>query len=750
MENQGAVSAEELVRGSEMVEDKSGKFGDDAVFRARKEKLKGFFTKNYNWVVYLLLAVIVFISVKIRTRNLGLLKDITTGTWTLGPDLDPFLFLRWAKYIVENGSLFAVDIMRYVPVGYSIKRELLLHPYMIAWFHNIASIFGSESVTQSAVIYPVFFFAITVIAFFFLVRKVFVDHLGRKRSNVIALVASFLLTVAPSLLPRTIAGIPEKESAAFFFLFAAFYFFLSAWKERKSRKSYILALLAGVFTAGMALVWGGFAYIFLTITIMIMIAFLLGHTDKHKFYVVLIWLASSFALMIPFTERYTIENLLTSTSTGGPAFFLLLILVHYVIHETKFSRYFRNQQLGKIPKPLLSLIVASIFGVIFISIWQGPSFIFERLSSLFSDLIRPAQSRLIRTVAENRQPYFGEWSNSFGPLIKGIPIFFWLFVTGSVYLFFNMIRFLKKNERWVLTGAYVILLMGIIFSRYSSGHVLNGESGLSLLVYFGGVAVFLGSVGYYYFKYYQQGEFYIFKRLDFGLVFLLAFLVLGIVSARGAVRLILMLVPPTSMIVSYLGVNLFYKAKNTRDAEKKVFAWIVAVVFIIPIVFSGYTFYQSVNSQASVYAPSAYTQQWQKAMFWVRENVPEDAVFGHWWDYGYWIQSIGERATILDGGNAISYWNHLMGRYALTGSDERAALEYLYAHEGTHFLIDSTDIGKYAAFASIGSNSSYDRRSWINTFTRDNSQVLETKNGSIFVYSGGFSLDEDLIYKQDV
>jgi len=136
-------------------------------------------------------------------------------------------------------------------------------------------------------------------------------------------------------------------------------------------------------------------------------------------------------------------------------------------------------------------------------------------------------------------------------------------------------------------------------------------------------------------------------------------------------------------------------------------------------------------------------------MSWVRTETPKDAVFGHWWDYGYWVQTIGERATVLDGGNAISYWNHMMGRYALTGPDEREALEFLYAHNTTHFLIDSTDIGKYSAFSSIGSDANYDRTSFIPTFLRDDSQVQEKKNSTVFVYTGGAGLDGDIIYEEN-
>ncbi|MDP1728762.1 MAG: STT3 domain-containing protein, partial [archaeon] len=156
--------------------------------------------------------------------------------------------------------------------------------------------------------------------------------------------------------------------------------------------------------------------------------------------------------------------------------------------------------------------------------------------------------------------------------------------------------------------------------------------------------------------------------------------------------------------------------------------------------------YETSASQAINYGPTVYTQQWQKAMQWVRDNTPENAVFGHWWDYGYWVQSIGNRATVLDGGNALGYWNYLMGRYALTGTSNQEALEVLYSHNTTHFLIDSSDLGKYSAFSSIGSDANYDRYSWIPILLRNPSQSQETKSSVLNVYNGGFYLESDIVY----
>ena len=58
----------------------------------------------------------------------------------------------------------------------------------------------------------------------------------------------------------------------------------------------------------------------------------------------------------------------------------------------------------------------------------------------------------------------------------------------------------------------------------------------------------------------------------------------------------------------------------------------------------------SIKQQAQYTGPSANIQ-WQQAMEWVRDNTAEDAVFSHWWDYGYWVETLGERRTTNDGGH---------------------------------------------------------------------------------------------------
>lgn len=697
------------------------------------------------WSFYPLLAWTTWVAVFIRTRNLAGLRDITTGGWTLGPDLDPFLFLRWAKYIITHGSLYAVDPFRYVPLGFDTKAELVLLPYMISWFHKLASLFGSVSIEQSAALFPVFMFALTVVAFYWMNTVIFSDSLGKMRASIVAVVASLFLGIIPALLPRTIAGIPEKESAAFLFLFLGVGLFIKMWKEKRKGLMFGYAIATAVVTALMALVWGGYTLLVVTVGIAVLIAFLLGEVNLERYIGYTLWLWLYMIIMLVVSDRFSFFGLLTSTTTGVPVFTFVVLSVHFILFKTRlFSKW--HPRLGKLPAPVISLIAAIV--VIFIGafIFVGPSFVIGKLAAIKNLFVKPTSDRIGVTVAENKQPYFAEWVDSFGPTLLGVHLAFTLFMIGSIVLFFLLIKkFEVKQKIWLMTG-YIVFLLTFVFSRYTESGILNGENFVSVALLFGGFLFFVFAFGKVYYTEFKKSREELFKSVDFSLLLLLVSFVVALVAVKGAVRLIMVMVPPASTLIAFLIVSTYGSRTSREDSTPRVFFLSAFILFVLLAVVSAYAFYQGSVSSAQAYVPSVYTQQWQKAMAWVRTETPQNAVFSHWWDYGYWVQSMGERATMVDGGNAIGYWNYLVGRFMLTNTNETEALEMLYAHNVSYFLIDSSDIGKYAAFASIGSNETYDRRSFINAFTLDPTKTLEGKNKTAYFYTGGTSLDEDIVY----
>ncbi len=721
----------------------------------RKKKVLNFLKQKHIWVIGLLIIALI-LGAYIRSMPMhdhgGLpgLWDVTTNTWTLGPDLDPWLFTRYAKTIVEQGSLPAIDMMRNVPLGFNTLIESKLLPYMMAYTYYFLHLFDSSvDVEFAAVIFPVIMFSLTILSFFLFSRELFVkkSEQSKTKANIIALIATFFMIVIPSFLSRTIAGIPEKESAAFFFMFLSFYLFLRSWKADTFKKTLIWGILSGISTGCMGLIWGGVVYVFIGIALTTFLGFILGRIKTRGFIIYSTWFISSLVALLSFSNKYSLSSLMQSTDYVIAFITFFVLLVNYLLWKTNLSNM-RILSRIKIPRNITSLLVSLIMGFVIVVFVLGPEFLLDKIQHLINTFITPTTGRWQITVAENRQPYFTEWGSSFGPFIKGIPLLFWLFFLGSLVLFRKMVSCLKKKDGLVLTGLYILFFLGLVFSRYSGSSILNGENFISKLFYFGSALILFVGLIRYYLKYEKEGYNY-FKKIDYKLLFLFSLFVLILVTVRSAVRLIMVLGPIASIFVGYLIYESISWFRKIKDETWKFLVGIFIILILLASIFTFWTFYQGVKNQAYNTVPSHYHQQWQKAMSWVREETPKDAVFSHWWDYGYWVQSIGERSTVLDGGNTIVYWNYLLGRLVLTGDNQDDALEFLYSHDATHLLIDSSDIGKYTAFSSIGSDENYDRYSWISTFLIDERQTLETQEQMTYIYTGGTAFDEDLIIEEE-
>jgi asparagine N-glycosylation enzyme membrane subunit Stt3 len=765
--NEEAVLKGEKQKAKEIEKDiaQTGKLivGEAKVLEERKKKIINFTRNNPSFIFYVILVFLIILGIYIRIQPLldhngtpGL-WDITTKDYTLGPDLDPFLFLRYARTMIENGSLPQIDTMRNVPLFFDTTTELQMVSYMIVLTYKVVNLFGSYSINFAGAFMPVIFFALTVIAFFFFVREIFIRNKRKEseiKAGIIASISTLFMIIMPSFLSRTIAGIPEKESIGFFFMFLSFYLFLMAWKSEKKIAPFIIATLSGVSTALMGLSWGGVSYAYVTISVACILAFLLNKIKARETLIYSLWIISSLAITLIFSNRYSITGFVTSLDTGIASLALLIFIVHLILWETKIKdlRFINKMNL---PKNILSIIITIIIGILGSTIVFGPNFIIEKIDAVNHMLFTPITGRWNTTVAENRQPYFTEWADSLGPIIKNIPVLFWLFLIGSIVLFKQMINRLKKKDAWILTLTYLFFLFGLIFSRYSSSSTFNGENFISKLFYYSSALILICVLVYYYLKYHKEKDNSM-ELLSYEYIFLFSLLILSLFTARSAVRLIMVIAIIAPIFVSYLLTWAVYRSREENDSTIKIILIAITIVIIALVSFSAWNYYNEVKQQAYYTIPSYYTTQWQNAMAWVRENTSSDSVFAHWWDYGYWVQSIGNRATVTDGGNAITWWNYLMGRFVLTGNNQKDALEFLYAHNATYLLIDSTDIGKYGAFSQIGSDGNFDRLSQGPiTFLQDSKQTEETKYGKKVIYDllrsdgnyGIASIEEDITYE---
>ena len=703
---------------------------EEELVEKRKIALAGFLKKKQNYIAYILLAIIAWLGYKIRTKNLGALIDPTSGQY-IPADPDAMGILRYVQYVVENGALMEIDYLRYYPTGFTNLEEFQVLSHILAYFYKILHLFNSTITVQYAdVIYPAVAFSIALIFFFLMLKRIF--------DWKVAILASAFLTVLPPYLFRTMAGVSDKEALAMVFVYLIIYLFISAFMEKRFKRAIAYSITSGIFLGILWAIWGGVSFIVTTIGSLAIIMVLLDRMDKKNFTLYTVFLATTvLTLRIAFPIRADPQSLLTSANSGLLFFAFALTLTQYLLFHKDLLKI-KNKI--KIPYFFVSGgLVIGLATLAIIAIY-GPSFIWDRIAYVYVDLIEPfGRTRWALTVAESRQPYFTDLISQFS----------WRFLlltfAGAVLLFFETVKKLGKKYSYKLTIAFAAFIIAFSMSRYSSSaSIFNGTSNLSILVYIGSLIAFTIYILYTVFMLYTKDKekYKVLTRAPLGFLFMLLFLVFLIIGARSAVRLIFLFAPITAILAAYAIIRVGHYANKAKEKLLRyaVYLTLTILVFVMLSAFSASTIAQAES------VGLGYHLQWQQSMDWVRQNTAEDAVFAHWWDYGYYVQYGGERATLSDGGNAHPAINHFIGRHLLTGENETEALELLAAKEATHVLIISDEIGKYSAFSSIGADENYDRYSWIPTFTLDLEQTHQVEEVTNLVYSGGTALDDDFVY----
>jgi asparagine N-glycosylation enzyme membrane subunit Stt3 len=662
---------------------------------------------------FILLLPIFAIAWFVRTRNLPMLQN----KYLLG--LDPYAFFRYSQEILETGTLVTHDMMRYVPWGYTLRMDYKFVSYFLTYCYKIIHVINpSLSQIEWHIIYPPVITIISFVFFFLFVREMF--------DNKVALLATAFLAVIPTYIYRTGAGFADHEALAMLFMFAAFWLFSLMWKSKNNIHSILFGSIAGLLTTATYFSWpGGYRFLVISLAIFGILSTLFTKLGKSQV-IGYVTLAATFLVfsILGFRQLAFLKEL----ENLALMFSVVVLVANKIKLIETFANNIKKQLPYKIPTSLLILGSIAIIGLI-----VGWVLGFIDLSFIIGKLLHPGgTSRFAFTVSENQQPYFiggSSWWNGFG----------WTFLLaffGSIYMIIRMFKSLKVGLS--IAASYAIFIIIFIFGRFSPDAKYAKIAAFSSSTYLGWFAIFVATLITLYVYYYNKNEdkFSEIFNIHWGLMLTFIWFLFTAIIARGAVRTIFAFAPAVAIVASYFVVNLS-KDLFKRDKLEKA----VAIILIIFTIFCLYTntLQSTIISSSS---GSGLPGQWEDSMTWIRDNTPEDAVIAHWWDYGYWTQAIGERATVIDGGNAMQ-WDHAMGRYGLTHNNLQETFEYFKTHKVTHLLISEEEIGKYHAFSTIGSNEDFDRRSTIAIFTLKDTREL--RDGTEYVYQGGWSLDQDVV-----
>ena len=140
------------------------------------------------------------------------------------------------------------------------------------------------------------------------------------------------------------------------------------------------------------------------------------------------------------------------------------------------------------------------------------------------------------------------------------------------------------------------------------------------------------------------------------------------------------------IILSSLGLSIItteiirkkprYSTSNNHEKTIKIsYLVIIIALLIIPI-----TLPANANWIKAVKAPPTLlnggstfnfaTNDWPDAMEWLKNNTPKDAVVASWWDYGYWITTLGERKSSADNATLIDWQIKLIAKMLLSSPEE--------------------------------------------------------------------------------
>ena len=131
------------------------------------------------------------------------------------------------------------------------------------------------------------------------------------------------------------------------------------------------------------------------------------------------------------------------------------------------------------------------------------------------------------------------------------------------------------------------------------------------------------------------------------------------------------------ILLGSIGLALLFKKlfySNIFPPTKIVFCCVIILLFLIPLtlpenqnwlswadfsptIYNGGTFYDTTNND------------WAHAMNWLKNNTSEDSVIASWWDYGYWITSLSDRATLIDNATLIDWQIKKMAYSLITTPD---------------------------------------------------------------------------------
>jgi dolichyl-diphosphooligosaccharide---protein glycosyltransferase len=500
-------------------------------------------------------------------------------------EFDPYFDYRATKYIVDNG----------------LEAYLKWHDFM-SWYpegRNIPATSQSGLHIIAAFLYQIFGGGMSLLDFTILLPAVLgslttivifglVRNIGGTTAG---LFSALLFAFTPAIISRGNLGWFKSEPLGLFLGLLSIYLFLSAMKSHQVKLTIIKAAGAGILLGLANASWGGIQYFSIPVSLFFICLPFFQREGKIPIYVAITFTIAALlsAGAFPRPGISFVFGLPGIALMGGTIF---LIIAYFLNRFSRQDRQLRN---------LLFLLVAFIAiaaGVLISGSYYSSSFRYLNAINPFLSAVNP----LTESVAEHFTPTLVDYFTQYSILLMFAGFGAWIaFKTrNTMYIFALIIG---------LTGLYV----SATFAR--------------LLVYASIGIIILAGIGLYH-------------------------TTLSVLEHRGSAAAERSESIPRGSKARKKFESM--KEKSNKSLFVKVgYVAAITLLLTIPMVYPPNSNWLSLADIPTSIANGGTgyrvtTTDWIDALEWIEKNTPQDSVVASWWDYGYWITTLGNRTSLAD------------------------------------------------------------------------------------------------------
>ena len=566
-------------------------------------------------------------------------------------EFDPYFDYRATKYIIDNG----------------FEAYLNWHDYQ-SWYPEGRFVPTTSQVALhliAATMYKIFGFGSSLLDFVIMfpviigsLTTIVIFALVRNLSGTTAgMFASLLFAFMPAIIQRGNLGWFKSEPLGLFLALLSVYLFLSSIKSRNIKRTILTAAGGGLILGLANSSWGGIQYFSIPLGIFF---FLLPFLRKDSIF---LYGIISFTLITLITAG-AFPRPGISFVIGLPGIALIVGMIFAIVGtiiRTKSSPAKANRNLIA----ALGIFVLLTVSIFLVGAYQPSSFRYLVAINPFLSSHNP----LVESVAEHSTPTVIDYFTDYSILL--------IFAGFGVWVSFS-----KRTDMTIF--ALIIGLTGLYVSATFA----------RLMVYSSIAIVILASIGLYE-------------------------LTRSILQNR---------IENQNKIKEREFRKNIKEGKILPDVKPLVkISFVAMVVFLIsiPLIdYNGLIYPKNFNWISSADIPPSIVngatgfrmqvEDWVDAVDWIANNTPKDSVIASWWDYGYWITTLGNKTTLAD--NATINQTRIQTIAKMLMSEQETATQIAQDLKADYILVyivaDRHNGPNGNSFYTLGSGGDESKKQW--------------------------------------